>query len=66
MQIEKQKINAHFKKKKITEKIDFIVLVVYEFNSLLDLWTGPKWRNKITKVLLNRMDALIEMKALNY
>ena len=54
------------KRKKITEKIDFLVLVVYEFNSLLDLWTGPKWQNKITKVLLNRMDALIEMKALNY
>ena len=64
MQIKKQTINAHFNK--ITDKIDFIVLVVYKFSSLLNLWAWSKCWNETTKVLLNGMKALNKLKALNY
>ena len=52
--------------KKITEKIDFTVLVVHEFSSFLDLQTRLKCWNETAKVLLNWMKALNELKALNY
>ena len=65
MQIKKEKINIHFNKK-VTEKIDFTVLVVHEFSSLQDLQTRLKCWNETAKLLVNWMKPLNELKALNY